>query len=98
MFLESDTFCFLVPTVLVKITHKQGMFGAAQHSTVCLWRVSVCLWRVSVCSEGDEKEIMTFYDYPASRQCIYPIIPRGPLGHSGCHGSLGSPCWKGLQS
>lgn len=81
------------------------MFGAAQHSTgFCLdfyafVSISVCLWRVvSVCSEGDEKEIMTFYDYPASCQCIYPIIPCGPLGHSGCHGSLGSPCWKGLQS
>lgn len=52
---------------------------------------------VSVCSEGAEKEIMTFYDYPASCWCIYPVIPRGPLGHSGCHGPLGSPCLEGAS-
>lgn len=93
VFLESDTFCFLVPAVLVKITHKQGMFGAAQHGygfclfflCICLFfyafnSISMCLWRVSVCSEGAEKDIIPFNDCPASHGCIYPTVPPGSLG------------------
>lgn len=54
----------------------------------------MCSWGVSVYSEGAKKEIITFNDCPASCRCISPVILCGPLGHSGCHGSLGSPWWK----
>lgn len=57
----------------------------------------VCLWRVPVCSEGAEKEIITFNDYPASCRCICLTIPYSPLGHSGCHGPLGITVLEGAS-
>lgn len=106
MFLESDTFCFLVPTILVK-RRRQGAFRTARSSGgfgcclnilyIYLHLCVVCLWGVSVCSEGAEKDVIIFNDQPSSCQCVFHIIPRGPPGGSGLPWACGGTVLDGAS-